>query len=108
MFKKPKLPKSLPLSERITRPCFVQETDELVELPDGSIEIRKVKKPRCYEQYPDLGDAECYGIAYQQTKGVELNKVQGASRVTPMEAINIAESAIDNMHIPESTVSNEN
>lgn len=102
MFKKPKLPKPLPLSERITRPCYVQETDELVKLPDGSNEIRKVTKPRCFEQFRDLGDAECYGIAYQQTKGVDLNKVEGASRVSPMEAINIAESAIDNLHIPVS------
>lgn len=38
-------------------------------------------------------------------KGVELKRVEGASRVTPMEAINIAESAIDNIHIPQNNES---
>jgi hypothetical protein len=106
MFKKPIPPKSRPLSSRITRPCFSLCVDELVETENGAHEIRQVEKPRTPEQFRDLGDAECYGIAYLQTKGVKLTHVEGQSRVSPMEAINIAESAIDNLHIPQPT--NEN
>lgn len=99
MFKKNCYKPKRPLSDRITRPCMSMLVDELVDCPDGTQEIRQVEKPRVPEQFRDLGDAECYGIAYLQTKGVELKRVEGASRVTPMEAINIAESAIDNIHI---------
>ena len=102
MFKKNRYKSYRPLSDRITRPCTSMLVDELVDCPDGTQEIRQVQKPRVPEQFRDLGDAECYGIAYLQTKGVELSRVEGASRVTPMEAINIAESAIDNLHIPQS------
>lgn len=100
MFKKNCYKPQRPLSDRITRPCTSIRVDELVDCPDGTQEIRQVEKPRVPEQFRDLGDAECYGIAYLQTKGVELSRVEGASRLTPMEAINIAESAIDNIHIP--------
>lgn len=100
MFKKPKLTKPRPLSSRITRPCYSLCVDELSQTDNGSHEIRQVDKPRVPEQFRDLGDAECYGIAYLQTKGVELKPVEGQSRVTPMEAINIAESAINNIHVP--------
>lgn len=100
MFLKPKTPKCVPLSDRLERPVLQSEVDEVVKLDDGSTVIQKKVMPPIPAPFPDLGDADCYGIAYQQTRGIELKQVQGGSRVTPMEAINVAEKAIDNLHIP--------
>lgn len=105
MFIKPKTPKCVALSARLERPVLQSEVDEVVTLEDGSTVIQKKVMPPTPAPFPDLGDADCYGIAYQQSRGIELKHVQGGSRVTPMEAINVAEKAIDNLHIPES---NEN
>lgn len=104
MFKKMKLKESLPLSQRITFPCVEIESDEVVS--ENGIEcIHRKLKPRAPLPIPDLGNADCYGIAYMQSRGIELQPVQAAPRVSPMEAINIAEKAIDNLHIPQA---NEN
>lgn len=101
MFLKRKIPIPKPLGERITRPCFSELKDVVKDTIDGSYVIVQELSESCPEPFRDLGDADCYGIAYQQTHGVELQTVENRNRVTPMEAIRTAEQAIDNLHIPE-------
>lgn len=101
MFLKEKTPKHVCLHERINRPVHSIEKDEIVTLPDGSTIIEKKLHSPEPAPFPDLGDADCYGIAYQQMRGIELNPVEGASRVSPMEAIEVSNKFIDNLHISE-------
>lgn len=101
MFLKPKNPKHRPLEERIERPVLQTEVDEIVPAPEGGYIIKRKVMPPTPAPFPDLGDADCYGIAYQQSRGIELKEVQSPSRVTPIEAIDIANKAIDNLHIPD-------
>lgn len=101
MFTKEKTPKHVSLHERINRPCHSIEKDEIVILPDGTSIIQKKLQSPEPAPFPDLGDADCYGIAYQQTRGIELNPVEGASRVSPMEAIDVSNKFIDNLHISQ-------
>lgn len=101
MFLKPKNPKPVCLHERINRPIHQIEVDDVVTLPDGTTQIERKTLSPAPAPFPDLGDADCYGIMYQQMRGIELSPVDGGSRVSPMEAINIANKAIDNLHISE-------
>lgn len=101
MFLKRKTPNPKPLGVRITRPCFSELKDVVKVMPDGtSVIVQELSEP-CPEPFRDLGDADCYGIAYQQSHGVDLHQVENRNRVTPMEAIRTAEEAIDNLYIPD-------
>ena len=101
MFTKEKKPNHVCLHDRINRPCHSIEKDEIVNLPDGTTIIQKKLHSPEPAPFLDLGDADCYGIAYQQSRGIELKSVEGASRVSPMEAIDVSNQFIDNLHIPE-------
>lgn len=101
MFSKPKNPNPLPLGQRLNRPVHQREVDQVVTLDDGTCIIEKKLLSPEPEPFRDLGDGDCYGIAYLQTRGIELSPVEGASRVSPMEAIDVSNKFIDNLQVPD-------
>ena len=103
MFLKPKPIKPIPLEDRITRPVYYKMQDTVEYDESGKSFICQKKSDLVPEEFPDLGNADCYGIAYQQSMGVDLSKtkVDSPTRVTPIEAIIQAEKFINSVHVSE-------